>query len=167
MPASAAGAAALLIKTTSSKLSVHTPPLLIVQRRVAVVPAATVTALLAELMLVIVAAPLTTVQVPVSPAAAAFAVIVKLLTPHWSLSTPALATVSGVVFVIVTLAFVLAQEPLVIVHCKVALVPTGTPVTVVVGELRLVIVAVPDVTVHVPVPGEAAFAAITNKPLLH
>jgi hypothetical protein len=39
---------------------------------------------------------------------------------------------------------VLAQLPLLIVHLTVALVPAGTPVIVVVGELALVIVAVPD-----------------------
>lgn len=54
------------------------------------------------------------------------------------------------------------HDPLVIVHLRVALVPAGIPVTVVVGDTVFVIVAVPASTVHKPVPGAAELAAIVN-----
>jgi hypothetical protein len=44
------------------------------------------------------------------------------------------------------------QEPLPTVHLTVALVPTATPVIVVVGELAVVMVALPLTNVHVPEP---------------
>ena len=69
--------------------------------------------------------------------------------------------------VTVTLLFVLAQLPLLIVHISVALVPTGTPVIVVLNEVGDVIVAAPEVNVHKPVPGEGLLPANTNVPVLH
>ena len=44
------------------------------------------------------------------------------------------------------------QAPLAMVHLKVAVPPTTSPVKVEVGEEAVVIVAVPDTTVQVPVP---------------
>jgi hypothetical protein len=52
-----------------------------------------------------------------------------------------------------------------IVHFKVAEVPSGTPVTVVVEELLLVIKAVPETTVQAPVP--VPDAAIVKVSVLH
>ena len=52
-----------------------------------------------------------------------------------------------------------AQPPLLMVHLKVALVPMVRPVTVLVAELAVVIVAVPDTTLHAPVPVAGVFPA--------
>ncbi len=54
-----------------------------------------------------------------------------------------------------------------IVHLKVALAPTVKPVIVVVGELAVVIVAVPLVTVHAPVPVVGVLAAMVAVVTLH
>ena len=64
-------------------------------------------------------------------------------------------------------SWVLAQTPLLIVQRNTAVVPAGTPVIVVAGELALVINAVPLSTVQVPVPMAAAFALIVKMPVLH
>lgn len=48
-----------------------------------------------------------------------------------------------------------------------ALVPTGTPVTVDVGEEGVVIVAVPLTTFHKPVPVVGVLPASVKLPLLH
>ena len=53
------------------------------------------------------------------------------------------------------------------VHLNVALAPTVSPVIVVVGLLAVVIVAVPDTTVHVPVPVVGVLAAIVAVVTLH
>ena len=52
----------------------------------------------------------------------------------------------------ITSSVVVTQPPLLIVHLNVVLAPTVKPVTVVVGELILVIVPVPLTTLHVPTP---------------
>jgi hypothetical protein len=53
------------------------------------------------------------------------------------------------------------------VHRKVAALPAVIPVIVVVGLPALVIVAVPDWTVHSPVPTTGVFAAIVKVLVLH
>ena len=58
------------------------------------------------------------------------------------------------------------QAPFVIVHLSVALVPTGTPVTVEVGDEGVVMVAVPVTTVHKPVPITGALPASVKLELL-
>jgi hypothetical protein len=58
------------------------------------------------------------------------------------------------------------QAPFVIVHRSVAVVPTGTPVTVEVGDEGVVTVAVPVTTVHKPVPVTGALPASVKFPLL-
>lgn len=52
------------------------------------------------------------------------------------------------------------------VHRRVALVPTGTPVTVDVADEGVVIVAVPLTTLQTPVPVVAALPARVKDPLL-
>ena len=52
----------------------------------------------------------------------------------------------------VTSSVLVPHPPLLIVHRKVVLAPTVKPVTVVLGELILVIVPVPLTTLHVPTP---------------
>jgi hypothetical protein len=74
-------------------------------------------------------------------------------------------TVGSALFVSTT-SSVDVHVPLVIVHLSVALVPTGTPVTVEVADDGVVIVAVPLTTLHTPVPVEAAFPASVKDPLL-
>ena len=49
-----------------------------------------------------------------------------------------------------------------IVHLKVALVPAVTPVTVVVGEVVLVMVTAPVTILQLPVPMPGVLAAIVN-----
>ena len=63
------------------------------------------------------------------PMAAVLAVIIKLPFAHWFLSTPALAIVTALC-VIITLSLD-EHEPFVTVHLRVALVPEGTAVMVV------------------------------------
>ena len=60
-----------------------------------------------------------------------------------------------------------AQIPLDTVHLKVALLPAASPVTVVVGEDGVVMVAVPLISDQAPVPTTGAAAAMVNVELLH
>ena len=61
----------------------------------------------------------------------------------------------------------LVQLPLLIVHLNVALAPIVNPVIAEVGELAVVIVAVPEVTLQVPVPIPAELADIVVLVTLH
>ena len=79
-----------------------------------------------------------------------------------------MATVGEALLVSVT-SSKLAQEPLLMVHTSVTLLPGTNPVTVVVGEFMLVIdapLAGPEM-LHVPLPTLAAFPASLKVPLLH
>ena len=69
--------------------------------------------------------------------------------------------------VMVTSSLELAQAPLLIVHLNVALAPTVMPVTVLVAEDGVVIVAVPDTTLHSPVPVAGALPAKVLLVTLH
>jgi hypothetical protein len=60
-----------------------------------------------------------------------------------------------------------AHDPFDTVQRSVALVPTGTAVAVVLKEFTLVIVAVPDTTLQMPVPVTGAVAFSVKVPLLH
>lgn len=75
------------------------------------------------------------------------------------------ATVGRLLFVNTT-SSVEEQVPFVVVQRNVALVPAGTPDTVVVAEDALDMVAVPLTTVHVPDPLVGALPAIVKLPLL-
>ena len=74
-------------------------------------------------------------------------------------------TVGSALFVCTT-SSVEEHVPLVMVHRRVALVPTGTPVTVDVADEGVVIVAVPLTRLHTPVPEVAALPARVKEPLL-
>ena len=155
-----------MVSTTSSVL-VH-EPFVIVHRSVTLDPAfRPVTVDVAEEGVVTVApfATPTILHAPV-PVTGALPARVKFPLAHCSWSGPAVATV-GVALLVSTTSLNVVHEPLVIVQRKVALLPDGMPVTVVVADAVLVIVAVPDSTVQRPVPGPAAFAAIVKVPLLH
>lgn len=67
----------------------------------------------------------------------------------------------------VTSLVLTAQGELEMVHLKTALVPNGTPVTEVVGEIFRTILAVPLIKLQLPVPELGVFAAIVKLPLLH
>jgi hypothetical protein len=58
--------------------------------------------LVGEFTLVIVAVPLTTLQVPVVPATAALAAMVKVVLLHWMISGPAFAVFGLIWLVIIT-----------------------------------------------------------------
>src|SRR5690606_35715969 len=112
-----------------------------------------------------VALPDTTLHVPL-PIAGSVAPIVKTPSLHCSWSMPATAA-EGSCWLVSTISEVLsAHTPLSIVQRSVAEVPAGTPVMVVVGEVGLVIVAVPETTLHVPSPTIGVLALMIKVPLL-
>ena len=80
---------------------------------------------------------------------------------------PALAVVGNALLSMMTSSVLGGHPPLEIVHLNVALVPTARPVTVVIGEVALVIVAAPAITVHAPVPTPGVLAAMVNVLVLH
>ena len=53
-----------------------------------------------------------------------------------------------------------------IVQRKVALLPEGTPVTVLLGSVAVVMLAVPDTTLHWPVPTPGTLPDNVKLPLL-
>lgn len=69
--------------------------------------------------------------------------------------------------VIVTSSVDGEHTPLAMVHLNVTLAPTVKPVMVVVSEFGVVIVAVPDTTVHAPVPTVAVLPAKVVLVTLH
>ena len=155
-----------MVNTISSKLAKQLP-LEIVQRNVAFVPAAMpVMVVVGEEALVIVAAPDCTLHKPV-PTNGTLATIGKVLLLHWSRLTPASATVGLALLVSTTSSKLGAHTPLLIVQRNVALVPTGTPVTPLLKVPAAVIVAVPDTTVHKPVPTTGLLPPSVKAPLLH
>src|SRR5690606_16734256 len=165
-PASAVDGSSWLIRSMSSKLGVH-PPLLIVQRNVAVVPTGTpVIVVVGDVGFVIVAVPDTTVQVPV-PTPGVLALITNVLLSHCSISTgPASAVVGSARLVRTTWSTLAAQVPFSTRHSRVAEVPTGTPVTGVLKAFGLVMLAVPDTKLHVPLPIAGSTAVIVKLPSL-
>jgi hypothetical protein len=115
---------------------------------------------------VIVAVPLTTLHKPV-PVAGVFPVTVKELLLHCSCALPASGAVGCASLVNTTSSVDTGQLPLAIVQRRVALVPSGTPVTPDVEEDAVVMFAVPLTNVHVPVPVVGTLPASVNAPLLH
>ena len=89
-------------------------------------------------------------------------------TPEAGRLPPAAATVGNALFVRTT-SSKLIQEPFVIVHRRVTLLPGSRFVTVVVGDVVLVIIALlaAPCIVQVPVPVTGVLAAMVNVPLLH
>ena len=68
-----------------------------------------------------------------------------------------------------TISSKLTHEPLVIVHLNVTLLPDVSPVTVLAGDVGVVIVApfAAPITLHNPAPVAGAFAAKVKLPVLH
>ena len=67
----------------------------------------------------------------------------------------------------VTSSNVDVHTPLDTVHLKVALLPAASPVTVVIGDEGVVMVAVPLTSDQAPVPTAGTVAAIVKVELLH
>jgi hypothetical protein len=138
----------------------------IVHFNVAEEPAGTpVTPEVADDGVVIVAVPLLTDHTPV-PEVAALPASVNVLVLHCVWSVPAFATVAAASLVSTTSSEV-EHVPFVIVHFSVAALPAVIPVTPDVADDGVVIVAVPLVTVHTPVPEVAALPASVNVLVLH
>ena len=78
----------------------------------------------------------------------------------WSLTT-------GKTLFVITTSSEATQVPFVTVQRKVALVPAANPVTVVVGELAVVIVAVPLTKLQTPVPTVGALWVMVKSVVSH
>ena len=112
-----------------------------------------------------VAVPLTNVHAPV-PTEGAVAAIVKVVVLQSVWSAPALDA-GKTLLVIITSSVATGHVPLTTVQRNVAVLPAAKPVTVVVRLDGVVIVAVPETSVHVPVPTEGAVAAMVKVEVLH
>jgi hypothetical protein len=125
-----------------------------------------VTVVVGELGLVIVAVPPNKLQLPI-PFTGVLADMIKVPLLHCSICAgPAFAPV-GVAELVKTISSTLTVHvPLLIRHSNVALLPTGTPVMVLVSDPGVLIVAVPEVKNHWPVPTTAGLAAIVKSPSL-
>ena len=75
--------------------------------------------------------------------------------------------IEGTALLVRTTSSKTEQGPSDTVHLNVAEVPAGTPETAEVGDDVIATVAVPEITVHAPTPGEGAFADRVNDPLPH
>ena len=155
----------------SSKVAAQLPLEIVHLTIVGVLPSPAVTPVIVvvgELALVIAPGPETIVHVPV-PTAAVLPAIVKVEVLHWLRSIPASATVGVALFVKVTSEVLAVQVPFEIVQRSVTLKPAFNPVTVVVLNVAVVIVApfAAPTILHRPVPLAGLFAAIVKEPLLH
>jgi hypothetical protein len=151
-PALAVVGAAWTITETSSKTSAQAPPG-IVQRKVFVPIESPVTLVLARLAFVKVPVPKITLHTP--PLAEAESVVVEEQI-IWSI--PALGESGLSCTLMVTLSNDAAHTPLEIVHLK-TLFPNESPETLVFARFGLPKVAVPEITVHVPIPMVGELAA--------
>src|SRR5690606_11102766 len=87
---------------------------------------------------------------------------------HCSISTGRASAVVGSARIVrTTWSTQAAQVPFSTRHSRVADVPAGTPVTVVLKTPGVVIVAVPDTKLHVPLPIAGSTAVIVTLPSLH
>ena len=160
-----------MIATSSVLIGFAHAPLLIVQRKMFVPIPSPVTPLVGDPGVLIVPLPLTRLQMPVLGGVGLFpASEVMVVGVHNCWSGPAFAVAAFALYtVMVTLSVVGGpQGPLLIVHCNVT-VPMPRPVTVVVGEDGMVMVAVPLSTAHVPVLGVVGTlpASVAVGELLH
>ena len=115
---------------------------------------------------VIVAIPDTTDQLPL-PTVGVLPESVVLVTLQRLILLPALAAVGGSAMVITTSSVDAPQAGLEMLQRKVTEVPTVKPVTVEVGDPGVVIVPVPDTTLHDPVPITGVLPASVVDVTLH
>jgi hypothetical protein len=159
----ASGNEIFLITTSSVELQ---DPLVTVQRKLIFVLEGTkVTVDEADDGVVIVDVPLTNDHAPV-PDDGLLPAKLKVEVLHSDWSAPALAFVTAASFLITTSSVEL-QVPLVIVQRKVIFVLVGTLVTVEVAEDDVVIVDVPLINDHAPVPDDGLFPDKVNVDVLH
>src|ERR1017187_2794849 len=102
--------------------------------------------------------PEVTVHAPV-PGAGLFPARVVTRTLQRFCVAPALATGAGAASLMVTLLLVEGQTPLEMVHCSTEAAPGVSPVTPELNTVGEVTTAVPEVTVHAPVPGAGLLPA--------
>ena len=96
----------------------------------------------------------------------ALAVAAKTTVPLPQTEPGVVADIVGIaLFVKITISET-EQAPSVIVHCKFAEVPAGTPVTPEMGDEGVVIDAVPDIKDHIPAPELGVLPAKVKLPLL-
>ena len=137
-----------------------------VHTRVAELPAGIpVTGLNRELGEVTEAVPSDTVQVPV-PGEGSLPERENEPLLHCVWVGPASATAAACRFVKITSSALGVHDPLLIVQRRVAEVPAGTPVTVLVAEPGVVIAAVPVIRVHRPVPAPGVFPESVKEDVL-
>jgi hypothetical protein len=165
-PASAASGFWPLSIVTSSKESGQTP-FDIVHCNTADEPATSpVTPDVGDVGLEMVAVPEETVHCPL-PIAGLLPSRVVVVTLHKPWSVPAFAVEGSASTFIFTVEEEAGQFPFVILHLKVAESPTIKPVTVVVGSLASVMVAVPESNVQLPVPTAAGLPSKVVAVVLH
>lgn len=120
----------------------------------------------AELGVVIVAVPDTIVHKPL-PTIGEFPASVYEVTLQRLVSAPASATVGGL-STLITISSVLLEQPgAEMVHLRVAVAPMVNPLTADVGDVGVVIVAVPDTTDQTPVPEAGALPLSVVLVILH
>lgn len=167
-PAVAIVGSALFVSVTSSKLEHE--PFVTVQRKVTLAPAfSPVTVVVGELMFVITApfAAPWMLQVPV-PVTGELAAMTKVDVLQSSWFGPASAVVGVVLFVSVT-SSKLVHDPFVMVHRRVTLCPASSPLTWLVADVGVTILAplAGPTIVHWPVPVTGTLPARVNVPSLH
>src|SRR5210317_937511 len=158
----------------SSKLSAQLPLLIVHLTTVGTLPSPAVTPVIVVvglLAFVIAPGPLWMLHNPV-PTTAVLPAITNVALPHWSISTPASATVGAALLVSTTSSKLgVHTAPLDIVHLKVTLLPAVKPVTF---ALKLfsspAVITAPFAApwmLHVPVPLAGLLPASVKAPLLH
>jgi len=142
-------------------------PLVIVHCNTVLLPAVTpVTVLVLDVGVVIVPGPLIIVHNPL-PTLGLLPANVKVLVLHCTWVLPAIDVVGVASFCNVTCDDDDVHAPFDIVHCNTVLLPAVTPVTVLVFDDGVVIVPVPLIFVHTPVPTVALLPASVNVEVLH
>src|SRR3990172_677339 len=121
-----------------------------------------------DVALVIVPGPDWIVQSPV-PTTGVLAAMKNVDVAHWSISTPASASVGEALLVSTTSSLLAVHTPLLIVQRSVTLLPAVSPVTVLASSVSSVItapLAAPTI-VHNPLPDTAALPDRVKLPSLH
>ena len=154
----------------SSKLGAQLPFVIVHRTTVGTLPSPAVTPVIVvedDDALVITPGPLIMLHNPV-PTTGVLADMANVDVPHWSVFTPASATVGVALLVSTTSSLLTVHTPLLIVHLNVTLLPAVSPVTVLVFEPGVVITAplAAPMIVHSPVPLAGALPVSVKLPSL-